>query len=228
MDCRLERNGQKHAPRHPTNDDLFARRIVAAQALAHIEKSSREYARANGRYGAGRNADAAACAARRLANAGGAERRATAGSGGHVWRSQRKHCGEHDRLFCVVAPETAQSWNSRIGVWCDGWRQELARRDVSSRWRPQCPCHREDFRSREGVSNLVEWTSRTSWHQDQSGPQKARRPPIVVPTFGRATSLRRLDETCLERNRHDRDRRKISFKKVTSMASATRRSNCLA
>ena len=46
------------------SDDLFAKRSVAAQALGHIDKSSRELARASGRNGAGRNADAAARAAR--------------------------------------------------------------------------------------------------------------------------------------------------------------------
>ena len=60
----------------------------------------------------------------------------------------------------------------------------------------------EDSRSRDGVSNLVDWKPRTSWHEDQGGPQKARRPPNIGGDrgsekwlFGRATSLPSFDGT---------------------------------
>ena len=43
MDFKLGRNGQKHAPRHSASGDLVAKRSVAAQALGHIEKPSREH-----------------------------------------------------------------------------------------------------------------------------------------------------------------------------------------
>ena len=81
---------------------------------------------------------------------------------------------------------------------------------------------REDPRSREGVSNLVDWNPRTSWHEDQGGPQKARRPPNVGGDrgaekwlFRKATSLPSFDGTWLERNSHDRDRRKFRARSVS-------------
>ena len=51
---------------------------------------------------------------------------------------------------------------------------------------PEARVGREDPRSREGVSNLVDWNPRTSWHEDQGGPQKKSKAlvAIVVPKNG--------------------------------------------
>ena len=70
-----------------------------------------------------------------------------------------------------------------------------------------------------GIKAQTLWGARTSWHEDQGGPQKARRPPNIGGDcgakdwpFGRATSL--PSDLCQEGDLHAERGKKIQLPRM--------------
>ena len=160
MEYRLERNGKKHAPRHSTSDDLFARlRKLWDTSKSPLKNTPEPVAETVLDVETLTQDDSQTLVedAQPLENMPEIQGADTVGSKpdyvvwfdlelGTAWRSITGSPPE--QAVTLQVPENARGWSSMVGVWSDGWRHELAdisvdeyqrRRTVSSSPTPSVP-----------------------------------------------------------------------------------------